>query len=469
MTLPDDPAEALMHASTEPSTTTPALPDAAPHDLIGVGFGPSNLALAIALEEHCGQRLGPARFLFLEKQPEFTWHGNMLLSNSRMQIAYLKDLATLRNPRSRFTFINYLHEKARLSAFINLQSHYPTRREYNDYLRWAAAHFHGQCAYGETVTGIEPVRERDQVVALQVHSRNAQGEAQSRRTRNVILGAGGTPHVPPVFASLHGARHARVFHSSEYLARVAALNDTQPRRVAVVGGGQSAAEIFLDLAEQWPQAQVDLVMRGRALKPADSSPFVNEIFDPQFTDFIYAQPVEQRERILDEFRNTNYAVVDDDLIARIYDVLYQQRVGGHGHHALLSCHDIQEARAHGNHVTLHMHERLSGRAVTQHYDVVVLATGYERRTHEALLADVAPWLDGFEGERDYRLRAQNNFQPGIYLQGYCEPTHGLSDTLLSILATRASEIATSLLARGASQHDTCAQPTSTARITALAG
>ncbi|UVA77783.1 pandorabactin biosynthesis N-hydroxylase PanF [Pandoraea commovens] len=458
-----------MHASTEPSTTTNTSPHSVTHDLIGVGFGPSNLALAIALEEHCGQRLGPARFLFLEKQPEFTWHGNMLLSNSRMQIAYLKDLATLRNPRSRFTFINYLHEKARLSAFINLQSHYPTRREYNDYLRWAASHFHGQCAYGETVTGIEPVLERDEVVALQVHSRDGQGETQSRRTRNVILGAGGTPHVPPVFTPLHRTSHARLFHSSQYLARVASLSETAPRRVAVVGGGQSAAEIFLDLAEQWPQAQVDLIMRGRALKPADSSPFVNEIFDPQFTDFIYAQPVEQRERILDEFRNTNYAVVDDDLIARIYDVLYQQRVGGHGHHALLSCHEIQEASADGDRITLHMHERLAGRPVTQHYDVVVLATGYERRTHEALLSDLAPWLDGLEGERDYRLRTRESFQPGIYLQGYCEPTHGLSDTLLSILATRSSEIATSLLSRAPLQTDAPAQTTQASRVAALAG
>ncbi|VVE03305.1 lysine N(6)-hydroxylase/L-ornithine N(5)-oxygenase family protein [Pandoraea terrigena] len=452
-----------MHASTEPSTTSiPSLT----HDLIGVGFGPSNLALAIALEEHGGQGPGITRFLFLEKQPEFTWHGNMLLSNSRMQIAYLKDLATLRNPRSHFTFINYLHEKARLSAFINLQSHYPTRREYNDYLRWAAAHFQGQCAYGETVTGIEPVLERDHVVALQILSRDGDGQTHARRARNVILGAGGTPHIPPAFAPLHTTGHTRLFHSSQYLARVAALSDTPPRRVAVVGGGQSAAEIFLDLAEQWPQAQVDLIMRGRALKPADSSPFVNEIFDPQFTDFIYAQPVEQRMRILDEFRNTNYAVVDDDLIARIYDVLYQQRVGGHGHHALLCCHDIQEVHASGEQIRLHMHERLSGRTATQPYDVVVLATGYERRTHEHLLAAVQPWLDGLEGERDYRLRTHARFLPGIYLQGYCEPTHGLSDTLLSILATRSAEISASLLAR---EPAWTASSPQASRVAALAG
>jgi len=39
------------------------------HDLIGIGFGPSNLALAIALEER-GQVQGPLNALFLDKQAD---------------------------------------------------------------------------------------------------------------------------------------------------------------------------------------------------------------------------------------------------------------------------------------------------------------------------------------------------------------------------------------------------------------
>ena len=67
------------------------------HDLIGVGFGPSNLALAIALQE--GQpQTGAIDALFLEKQPHFAWHGDMMLDGTHMQISFLKDLATLRNP-----------------------------------------------------------------------------------------------------------------------------------------------------------------------------------------------------------------------------------------------------------------------------------------------------------------------------------------------------------------------------------
>lgn len=52
-----------------------------------------------------------------------------------MQISSLKDLATPSEPRSRFTFLNYLFEKGRLNQFINLGTFLPTRAEYEDYLR----------------------------------------------------------------------------------------------------------------------------------------------------------------------------------------------------------------------------------------------------------------------------------------------------------------------------------------------
>ena len=125
------------------------------HDLIGIGFGPSNIALAIALDE---KRQAGRRFdaMFIERQPRFGWHAGMLLDNTHMQISFLKDLATLRNPSSRFTFINYLHEKRRLPDFINLKTFYPSRQEFNDYLAWAAAQFDDRTAYGEDVIEVLP-------------------------------------------------------------------------------------------------------------------------------------------------------------------------------------------------------------------------------------------------------------------------------------------------------------------------
>ena len=140
------------------------------HDLIGIGFGPSNLALAIALQEQAAQGGAPVDALFIEKQPRFAWHPNMLLDHAHMQISFLKDLATLRNPASPYTFLNYLHAKHRLQDFINLKTFYPSRHEFNDYLSWAASHFSEQCAYGEEVLSVLPEMQGDKVSLLRVRS-----------------------------------------------------------------------------------------------------------------------------------------------------------------------------------------------------------------------------------------------------------------------------------------------------------
>jgi hypothetical protein len=81
-------------------------------DVLGVGFGPSNLALAIALEEQAGRATAtrPVRAGFIERQGQFGWHRGMLITGATMQVSFLKDLVTMRNPTSDFSFIAYLHE-----------------------------------------------------------------------------------------------------------------------------------------------------------------------------------------------------------------------------------------------------------------------------------------------------------------------------------------------------------------------
>ena len=143
------------------------------HDLIGIGFGPSNIALAIALDEkrRDGRRVDA---MFIEKQAGFAWHKDMMLDQAHMQISFMKDLATLRNPTSRFTFINYLHEKKRLQDFINLKTFFPSRHEFNDYLGWAASQFEDACVYGEEVFEVLPEKEGHggEVSLLRVRSRD---------------------------------------------------------------------------------------------------------------------------------------------------------------------------------------------------------------------------------------------------------------------------------------------------------
>lgn len=422
---------------------TQATATAVVHDLIGIGFGPSNIALAIALEERARTQ-GELQVLFLDKQADYRWYGNTLVSQSELQISFLKDLVSLRNPTSPYSFVNYLHKHGRLVDFINLGTFYPCRMEFNDYLRWVAGHFAEQSRYGEEVLSVEPMLVERKVEALRVTSRNAEGEELVRTTRSVVVSAGGTPRIPLAFRHLKD--DGRVFHHSQYLERMLKQPcvNGQPMKVAIIGGGQSAAEAFIDLNDSYPSVQVDLILRGSALKPADDSPFVNEVFAPEFTDLIYNQEGAERERLVREYHNTNYSVVDIDLIERIYGIFYRQKVSGVPRHAFRSLRSVEKATAGAEGIELALRNTANGELSVQRYDLVILATGYERQLHRQLLEPMADYLGDFEVDRNYRLITDQRCQASIYMQGFCQASHGLSDTLLSVLPVRAEEISGSL-------------------------
>ncbi len=73
-----------------------------------------------------------------------------------MQISFIKDLATVRDPRSEFTFLNYLQKHGRLVQFANLGTFLPTRLEFEDYMRWCASSFDDVVAYGQEAVSILP-------------------------------------------------------------------------------------------------------------------------------------------------------------------------------------------------------------------------------------------------------------------------------------------------------------------------
>ncbi len=212
------------------------------YDVLGIGFGPSNLALAIALQEQARREGRHYHALFLDKQADYRWHGNTLVAQSELQISFLKDLVTLRNPTSPYSFVNYLHAMGRLIDFTNLGTFYPCRMEYNDYLRWVSDQFAEQRVCGETVSRVEPVQGPDGIELVKVLSTDARGHERFRLARSVVVSTGGTPRFPSAFNHLRD--DPRVFHHARYLECMAKqrCNQNEPMRIAVIGGGQSAAE-----------------------------------------------------------------------------------------------------------------------------------------------------------------------------------------------------------------------------------
>ncbi len=106
-------------------------------ELLAIGAGPSNLALAVALEELAPDDLA-RNSLIVERAGAVQWQEGLLLPWAKSQASFLKDLVTLRNPQSEFSFLNYLHSVGRLDEFINMGSLTPYRIETSEYFQWAA-------------------------------------------------------------------------------------------------------------------------------------------------------------------------------------------------------------------------------------------------------------------------------------------------------------------------------------------
>ncbi|MFE0461457.1 lysine N(6)-hydroxylase/L-ornithine N(5)-oxygenase family protein [Kitasatospora sp. NPDC058965] len=416
--------------------------------VLAIGAGPANLALAVAIEESGAPELADSTLL-LERAPEISWQRELLLPWARSQVSFLKDLATLRNPRSRFSFLSFLHAQGRLDEFINLGTFHPFRWEISDYLRWVAGELERvEVRCGAEAVRIDPLREpadqgpRGWLVTL------ADGDTVA--CRDLVVGAGRDAHVPAVFADLPADR---VVHSSRFRSRVAELAGEPPRRAVVVGGAQSAAEMFYALHEQLPDAHLTMLVRSIGLQNYQTSKFVNELFFPSFVDEFFDSPAELRAQVLDEMRLTNYAGLAPPFLDELYLMLYQQRRRGNPRSEVLALTEVTAARVADGEVVLDLRDRRTGKVAPLACDVVLLGTGYDSRM-PAMVRDLADrtGLAELAVSRNYRLELGGPSHGAVYLQGVNEATHGIADSLISVLAARAQEITTDLLARrGAEQ------------------
>lgn len=435
------------------------------HDLVCIGFGPASLAIAIALHDREVQ----ARVLYIERQRTFVWHAGMLLPNARMQISFLKDLATLRDPRSQFTFVNYLKSKDRLVAFTNLSTFLPLREEYNEYMSWCASHFEQDVQYGQETIRVSPTENgKGPIQSWQVVSRNVDtNETSTVTARSVVVAVGGKPRIPPAF--LTGGLDRRIVHSSLYTNVVPRIltNTHKAYNVAVIGGGQSAAEIFNDLQSRYTNSYITLYTGASALKPSDDSPLwvfhhpkirmllilallfsVNEVFDPERVDTFYDLPTESRQKINWSDKATNYGVVRPELLDSMYENMYHQRLHepdqSKWQYKIVGWREVIGFENCSDHrLRLKLANTSNGEISMSDtsFDLAILGTGYERNCHERLLEPTRYLLqeNRYAVERNYKVKFRKDAVAdscGIWLQGCCEDSHGVGGVPLQSIWQR---------------------------------
>ncbi|WP_395244979.1 lysine N(6)-hydroxylase/L-ornithine N(5)-oxygenase family protein [Agromyces sp. MMS24-K17] len=404
------------------------------HDLVGIGIGPFNLGLA------CLSEPLDVDAVFLDAADGFRWHHGMMIEGATIQVPFLADLVSMADPTSPYSFLAWLKERGRLYPFYIRESFYPLRAEYDAYCRWASERVAPALRWGREVVSVEFEASDD---CFAVRARLADGTEEVHRGRHLVLGVGTEPKVP---AGLAGVAD-RVVHSADYLHRREEL--IAAPSIAIVGSGQSAAEIYRDLLESIDEHEyrLDWITRSPRFFPMEYTKLTLEMTSPEYTDHFHGLPLELRERLGREQRGL-YKGISGDLVDDIYDTLYRKSAARPVPTNLLTDTELVDAtwRADASEFALRLrHDQLD-----ETYDwsaaAVVLATGYAPRV-PAFLAPLGSLVDRdalgrLDVARDYSV---DGGRGRIFVQNAEEHTHGLTAPDLGFGAWRNSSILASIL------------------------
>jgi L-ornithine N5-monooxygenase len=413
-------------------------------DMVGIGFGPSGIALAAAIEDGSGVNGGRSRLKvrFCERHSKNEWHLGFMLEGTDINHHFLRDLAMPRDPQSRFTFVNYLKRAGRLYEFGRL-GRAPSRREWAAYIAWVADQLEEYVGRGEAVERVEPLFRGQSITGFEVTtSRNR------LRARHIVVSTGAEPFIPDAFRPMLGAR---VFHTSEFLVRVGSLPPSV-RQIVVVGAGQSAGEAIFDLRQRFPRANIVGIQRSSGFKLYDLGHFSNRVYSPEEAEYFYHLPERAKPDAFADTVRTNYSGLDQEISSALYSRMYEDRLAGSERISLLTRRKITRLIATaGSPVQINLADIYTGKGETLEADAVVLGTGYRSDAVPSLLSELRPYI-AHNGSgtplvgRDYRLHLDAPGPARVYLNGLCECSHGIADgQSFSMIALRAEAILESLV------------------------
>lgn len=393
--------------------------------VIGIGVGPANLSLAALLYPH---RDMPS--LFLDRKETFGWHDGQQIPGTSLQVSMVKDLVSLADPTSKFSFLNYLYDQGRIYHFLNARFDAVPRQEFRNYLEWASWRMKN-IVFGEEVRlvdfdGVFKVRTDERVLTAD----------------NIAVGVGSRPWIPPAGQGWHSPSQ---FHVCDFVDKAVGLDG---KRVVVVGGGQSGAEAFLDLISREGRglpSRVSWFSRRRNFLPIDDSPFTNDFYMPCYSEYFYGLERATRERINHENILSSDGISESTLRA-IYQRTYHHRFIARSP-GLIRLYPNREitgvAKAGSAWELTVVNKDRPGEPQHVTTDVIIWSTGFHTEPLK-LLTPLADRLDRDGGEyqvdRDYAVRWDGPEDHNIFIQNGTSVQRGLADKNLSLLSWRSQRI-----------------------------
>lgn len=396
------------------------------YDFIGIGIGPFNLSVAALAEG-----LEGFSSLFLERKPHFAWHPGMMVPDCAMQTSFLKDLVSAVDPTNRYSFVNYLVQRKKFYRFLTTEQRTVSREEFSDYLSWAANSL-SNLAFSQQVTKVS-FDDTTRLFTIET----TQGRYQAR---HVCLGIGKQAKMPGCVTE----QSDRCFHASEMMLRRPNL---QGQRVTIIGGGQSGADLFLNIFRgEWGQpAALSWVSRRNNFNALDEAAFANEYFTPEYLESFSTLNESARQQMLNEQKMTSDGITSESLLA-IYRAMYHRfevlREQPWAH--LLPSRTVTHVAAQQNPLQLTLCHQLDHGEEQLTTDVAVFATGYS----PARPAFLAPIAHRFQLDRDESFHINTDFtlnwdgpqSNNLFAVNAGMQSLGIAEPQLSLMAWRAARI-----------------------------
>ncbi|KAB8139348.1 SidA/IucD/PvdA family monooxygenase [Gracilibacillus oryzae] len=400
------------------------------YDLIGIGIGPYNLGLAALTEEQ-----GNLDTIFFDQEGEFAWHPGMLISGTDLQVSFLADLVTFANPKSKYTFLNYLHAHNRLYKFFFFHKFEMPRAEYAAYLKWAADQL-PSCHFQSEVMDVIDHHDHYEVVV----NHWGLNEQKSYFTKHIAMGTGQTPIMP--VDTGNNVEIEDVFHSSQYIYHK--THTLKANNITVVGSGQSASEIFYDLLKLQEHYTFHLTWytRSPGFLQLDNSKLGQEVFSPDYVDYFHQLDFQSRVGSLDHLGQLRKGI-DGETLHSIHELLYHRSVNNEQLPVTIQpLTEINAVRKDKDTLTVSAQQWQKEDSFTFTTDKLIMATGYKPNIPEWFYKRFEKkivWEDEkrFQVDKNFKLVfAETNRSHHFYTLTNLDHSHGTGSTNLGLAVDR---------------------------------
>ena len=385
-------------------------------DVLGIGLGPFNISL------NCLLAKTGLDSLFIDKNKEFSWHPYCMGGN--LQVSWLKDCVSAIDPTNFYSFLNYVSKNGLFYQFAARKCEVITRLEYSNYLKWIVSNFNN-------------IHFNSNAQTIKVDNKGyyiVETDKDIYTAKSIVVGTGSVPNIPNFAKKYIGDE---VFHSSVYMKHRKQING----RILIVGNGQSACEIVMDLLDNAPDLDIIWISNASTFHSLDDNAIINSLYSPSYTKEII-KTEENYKKIL--FNNLLYT---SDGISRLTANQLFESIYNKKKEICLSldtslCNLNKSDAGYNANIFLKKFNKYKNIAVNK----IILCTGYNQSIPDFLVeSDLIDIACDKLLNNDFSCKIKANTKGKIYIQNFSRNIIGPIDSNLSIMPYRNAVIINSIL------------------------